>query len=85
MIIRNSFASENYKQLQKSINIQNWGGKFLKVGEIGVKQILKQRFSFRKIPTNNYVAITPLQNVKKNISEPLLFKRGAEAKVITFA
>ena len=37
------------------------------------------------IPTTKYVAITPLQNVKKNISEPLIFKRGSKAKVIVFA
>ena len=60
MIIRYSFASENYKQLQKSINIQNWGGKFLKVGEIGVKQMLKQRFSFRKISVTMRNAFQPI-------------------------
>ena len=32
---------------QKSLEIQNLGWEFLKVGEIGIKQILKQRVYFR--------------------------------------
>ena len=43
------------------------------MGEIGVKQILKQKIFFLKnicdnekyMPTTKYVTITPLQNVQK--------------------
>ena len=33
--------------LRKSLEIQNLGWEFLKVGEIEIKQLLKQRVSFR--------------------------------------
>ena len=34
---------------EKIKEIQNWGGKFLKVGEVGIKRLFKQRVSFRRI------------------------------------
>ena len=92
MIICNSFASENYKQLQKSKKFKIGEGSSLKWVKKDKTNIKTKSFNPKNIcdnekyiPTTKYVAITPLQNVKKNISEPLIFKRGSKAKVIVFA
>ena len=34
---------------EKIKEIQNWEGEFLKVGEVGIKRLFKQRVSFRRI------------------------------------